>query len=61
MRNTGRFLLWNAKYTQAQEVFAKLLLDYPQDREILLLAAQSFLWAKDYTNALRRFTELVMP
>jgi cellulose synthase/poly-beta-1,6-N-acetylglucosamine synthase-like glycosyltransferase/tetratricopeptide (TPR) repeat protein len=56
----GSLLLWNGKYPQAQDVFNRLLRDFPDDREILLLAAQSYLWAKDYTNSLRRFTELVV-
>jgi cellulose synthase/poly-beta-1,6-N-acetylglucosamine synthase-like glycosyltransferase/tetratricopeptide (TPR) repeat protein len=55
----GSILLWNGKYAKAQQIFAKLFQDYPQDRDIMLLAAQSFLWAKDYTNALRQFTVVV--
>jgi cellulose synthase/poly-beta-1,6-N-acetylglucosamine synthase-like glycosyltransferase/thioredoxin-like negative regulator of GroEL len=53
-------LLWNGKYARAQEMFVKLSRDFPEDREIMLLVAQSYLWAKDYTNALRRFTDLVV-
>jgi cellulose synthase/poly-beta-1,6-N-acetylglucosamine synthase-like glycosyltransferase/predicted Zn-dependent protease len=53
-------LLWNEKYTKAKEVLARLSRDYPGDREILLLLAEAYLWSKDYTNALNRFSELVM-
>jgi cellulose synthase/poly-beta-1,6-N-acetylglucosamine synthase-like glycosyltransferase/Tfp pilus assembly protein PilF/protein involved in temperature-dependent protein secretion len=56
----GSVLLWNEKYPKAQEIFTRLLADYPGDREILLYLAQSYLWAKDYTNALRRFSDLVL-
>jgi tetratricopeptide (TPR) repeat protein len=56
----GSILLWNGKYQQGQEVFARLARDFPNDREVMLLAAQSYLWAKDYSNALRRFTDLVV-
>ena len=52
-------LLWNAKYPQAQEILNRLHRDFPSDREVLLLLAQSYLWSKDYTNALKRFTDLV--
>ena len=53
-------LLWNGKYTKAKEVLARLNQDFPQDRDITLLLAQSYLWSKDYTNALKHFTELVV-
>jgi cellulose synthase/poly-beta-1,6-N-acetylglucosamine synthase-like glycosyltransferase/tetratricopeptide (TPR) repeat protein len=55
----GKILLWNKKYAQAQDVLNRLVADFPTDREVLLASAQSYLWAKDYTNALRRFTDLV--
>jgi cellulose synthase/poly-beta-1,6-N-acetylglucosamine synthase-like glycosyltransferase/tetratricopeptide (TPR) repeat protein len=55
----AKILLWNGKYPQAQEVLNRLVRDFPNDREVLLASAQSYLWAKDYTNALRRFTDLV--
>jgi tetratricopeptide (TPR) repeat protein len=51
-------LLWNGKYPTAQEVLNRLTRDFPADREVLLLLAQSHLWSKDYTNALSRFTDL---
>src|SRR5262249_47291283 len=51
--------LWNGKYPQAQEVLNRLQRDFPADREVLLLLAQSYLWSKDYTNALTRFSDLV--
>ena len=53
-------LLWNAKYPEAQAVLNRLLRDYPADREVQLLVAQSYLWAKDYANALKRYTDLVV-
>lgn len=56
----GSILMWNGKYAEAQRVLDKLARDYPTDREVLLASAQSYLWAKDYTNALRRFTDLVV-
>lgn len=52
-------LLWNGKYVPAQEILTKLARDFPNDREIVLLQAQSYLWSKDYTNALKRFTDIV--
>jgi cellulose synthase/poly-beta-1,6-N-acetylglucosamine synthase-like glycosyltransferase/Flp pilus assembly protein TadD len=55
----GSILMWNGKYARAQELLTKLAEEFPTDREVLLATAQSFLWAKDYTNALRRFTDLV--
>jgi cellulose synthase/poly-beta-1,6-N-acetylglucosamine synthase-like glycosyltransferase/thioredoxin-like negative regulator of GroEL len=53
-------LLWNEKYPKAKEVLNRLSRDFPEDREIQLLLAQAYLWSKDYTNALRRFTDLVV-
>ena len=53
-------LLWNDKYVKAKEILNRLLLDFPGDREIMLLLAESYLWSKDYINALRRFTDLVV-
>jgi cellulose synthase/poly-beta-1,6-N-acetylglucosamine synthase-like glycosyltransferase/predicted Zn-dependent protease len=53
-------LLWNEKYAKAKEVLSRLTRDFPGDREIQLLLAEAYLWSKDYTNALNRFTELVM-
>jgi tetratricopeptide (TPR) repeat protein len=55
----GLILLWNGKYPQAQDVLNRLVRDFPTDRDVLLASAQSYLWARDYTNALRRFTDLV--
>ena len=55
----GSILMWNGKYAKAQEVLTRLADEFPADQEVLLAAAQSFLWAKDYTAALRRFTDLV--
>jgi cellulose synthase/poly-beta-1,6-N-acetylglucosamine synthase-like glycosyltransferase/tetratricopeptide (TPR) repeat protein len=56
----GSVLMWNGKYQRAQDMLTRLAEDFPNDREVLLAVAQSFLWARDYTNALRRFTDLVM-
>lgn len=56
----GSILMWNGKYTRAQEVLTPLAQEFPNDREVLLATAQSFLWARDYTTALRRFTDLVV-
>lgn len=53
-------LLWNERYTKAKEVLNRLARDFPNDREIALLLAQAYLWSKDYTNALRRFTDIVV-
>lgn len=53
-------LLWNAKYSKSKEVLQRLLKDYPQDRDIMLLLAQAYLWSQDYTTALARFTDLVV-
>ncbi|HVK14228.1 MAG TPA: glycosyltransferase [Gemmataceae bacterium] len=52
-------LLWNGKYAKAQELFTKLQRDFPADREIALRLAQAYLWAKDYTTALTRYTALL--
>jgi cellulose synthase/poly-beta-1,6-N-acetylglucosamine synthase-like glycosyltransferase/predicted Zn-dependent protease len=53
-------LLWNGKYPKAKDVLTRLASEFPQDRDITLLLAQAYLWSKDYTNALRRFTDLVV-
>jgi tetratricopeptide (TPR) repeat protein len=52
-------LLWNGKYAKAQEVLSKLQRDFPNDREIALRLAQAYLWAKDYTTALAKYTTLL--
>ncbi|HJZ92117.1 MAG TPA: glycosyltransferase [Gemmataceae bacterium] len=52
-------LLWNAKHKQAQAVLTRLLRDFPDDREVRLRLAQSYLWASDYANALTRYSDLV--
>jgi len=53
-------LLWNAKYAKSKEVLQRLLKDFPQDREVMLLLAQSYLWSQDYRTALARFTDMVV-
>jgi cellulose synthase/poly-beta-1,6-N-acetylglucosamine synthase-like glycosyltransferase/Tfp pilus assembly protein PilF len=53
-------LVWNEKYAKAKEILNRLARDFPGDREITLLLAQAYLWSKDYTNALQRFTDLVI-
>ena len=56
----GSILLWNAKYAKSKEVLQRLLKDYPHDRDILLLLAQTHLWSQDYSTALARFTDFVV-
>jgi tetratricopeptide (TPR) repeat protein len=52
-------LLWNGKYAKAQEILQKLQRDFPDDREIALRLAQAYLWAKDFTTALAKYTVLL--
>lgn len=52
-------LLWNNKYLKAQEIFVKLMAEYPDDETIPLRLAQTYLWNRDFNTALRRYTELL--
>ncbi|WP_020468133.1 glycosyltransferase [Zavarzinella formosa] len=52
-------LLWNNKYAKAQEIFVKLIAEFPEDEMIQLRLAQTYLWSKDYPTALRRYTDLL--
>lgn len=54
-------LLWNEKYTKAQEILARLQRENPKNRDIALRIAQAYLWSrKDYTTALARYTDVLV-
>jgi cellulose synthase/poly-beta-1,6-N-acetylglucosamine synthase-like glycosyltransferase len=55
-------LLWNGNYVKAREVLGKLQRDFPEDFEVKLRLAQTYLWdskERDYTSALGKYTDLL--
>lgn len=58
----AEILLWSQrpeKYLRAQEQFAQLVKDYPDDTVLPLRLAQTYLWSGDYVPALARYTSLL--